>query len=144
MLVGRSFGSAHVLTGRLRAWGFRCHLASNVRAARELFESVRVDMVLTDTRLSDGTGFGLAVSLSRLSVTVFVCVPIQDSCLWLPAIDRGIVCLGLPALRPSEFAKSLEEMAGDLPPERQVNQAAPKTWNFVKQLKGRNHEENNT
>jgi hypothetical protein len=29
----------------------------------------------------------------------------------LPAIDAGKMCLGLPALRPAEFAKALEEMA---------------------------------
>jgi hypothetical protein len=126
LLVGPGFSGALALTGRLRGWGFRCQLAANLRAARELLESVRVDMVLTNTHLSDGTGFELAVSLSGMPVTVFVCVPIEGSCLWLPAIDRGRVCLGLPALRPSEFASSLEEMARRLPPEPQANSAAPK------------------
>ena len=126
MLVGRSFSGAQVLTSRLRGWGFRCRLASNVRAARELFELVRVDIVLTDAQLPDGTGFGLAASLPGLSVTVFVCLPIEDSCLWLPAIDGGRICLGLPALRPSEFASLLEEMARRLHPGPRANSAAPK------------------
>jgi hypothetical protein len=112
LLVGLGSSGAQVLSDRLRGWGFRCYRATNFRAARELFELVRVDMVLTNTQLSDGTGVGLAASLAGLPVTVFVCVPLEDSCLWLPAIDCGRVCLGLPALRPSEFASSLEEMAG--------------------------------
>lgn len=121
LLVGLGSGGAQPLSDRLRAWGFRCYLATNLQAAREVFELVGVDMVLTNTQLSDGTGVGLAASLSGLPVTVFVCVPLEDSCLWLPAIDCGRVCLGLPALRPSEFASSLEEMAGRLRPEAQVS-----------------------
>jgi hypothetical protein len=36
---------------------------------------------------------------------------VENSCLWLPAIDGGKECLGLPALRPAEFASALEEMS---------------------------------
>ena len=120
LLVGLGSGGAQRLSDRLRAWEFRCYLATNLQAAREVFELVRIDMVLTNTQLPDGTGVGLAASLTGLPVTVFVCVPLEDSCLWLPAIDCGRVCLGLPALRPSEFASSLEEMARRLRPEAQV------------------------
>jgi hypothetical protein len=112
LLVGLGSSGAQGFSDKLRGWGFRCYLATNLRAAREVFELIRIDMVLTNTQLSDGTGVGLAASLAGLPVTVFVCVPLEDSCLWLPAIDCGKVCLGLPALRPSEFANSLEEMAG--------------------------------
>src|SRR5579864_5242262 len=112
LLVGLGSSGAQGLSDRLRGRGFRCYLATNLRAAREVFELVRVDMVLTNAHLSDGTGVGLAASLTGMPVTVFVCVPLEDSCLWLPAIDCGRVCLGLPALRPSEFANYLEEVAG--------------------------------
>lgn len=121
LLVGLGSSGAQLLSDRLRGWGFRCYLATDLRAAREVFELIRVHIVLTNTRLPDGTGVGLAASLAGLPMTVFVCVPIEDSCLWLPAIDCGRVCLGLPALRPAEFASSLEEMAGLLHPEPQVS-----------------------
>lgn len=121
LLVGLGSSGAQGLSDRLRGWGFQCYLATNLRAARDVFELIRIDMVLTNTQLSDGTGVGLAASLAGLPVTVFVCVPLEDSCLWLPAIDCGRVCLGLPALRPSEFASSLEEMVGALRPEPQVS-----------------------
>jgi hypothetical protein len=121
LLVGLGSSGAQLLSDRLRGWGFRCYLATNIRAAREVFELIRIDLVLANTQLSDGTGVGLAASLTGLPVTVFVCVPLEDSCLWLPAIDCGRVCLGLPALRPSEFASSLEEMAGRLRTEAQVS-----------------------
>jgi hypothetical protein len=82
-----------------------------MRAASDLLSSHPVDLVLSNTHLSDGTGFGLLAALAGLPVTVFLCLPVEDSCFWLPAIDGGKDCLGLPALRPSEFASALEEMA---------------------------------
>ena len=105
LLVGQSFQRAWALTDRLHQWGFRCHLASNVRAASELLSSRPVNLVLSNTHLSDGTGFGLLVALAGLPVTAFLCLPVENSCFWLPAIDAGKACLGSPALRPSEFAQ---------------------------------------
>src|ERR1700683_4260136 len=111
LLVGQSFQTAHALMDQLHRWGFRCHFASTMRTAFQLLSSVRIDMVLSNTRLTDGTGFGLLVALTGLPVTAFLCLPVENSCFWLPAIDAGKECLGLPALRPSEFANALEEMA---------------------------------
>jgi DNA-binding NtrC family response regulator len=111
LLVGQSFQTRHELTERLVRWGFRCHFAGNMRAARELVSSMRVDVVLSDMRLSDGTGIALLGILAGLAVTAFLCLPVETSCFWLPAIDAGKKCLGSPALRPAEFARALEEMA---------------------------------
>jgi hypothetical protein len=111
LLVGQSFQTPNRLTHRLRRWGFRCYFAGNLRAARQLLNSMRVDVVLSDMHLSDGTGVALLGILAGLAVTAFLCLPVGTSCFWLPAIDAGKKCLGLPALRPAEFAKALEEMA---------------------------------
>jgi len=111
LLVGQSFQAAHFLADRLHRWGFRCHFAGNMRNARELLGSVRVDLVLSDAHLPDATGPELLEILSGLQVTAFLCVPVENSCFWLPAIDAGKECLGSPALRPSEFANELEETA---------------------------------
>jgi CheY-like chemotaxis protein len=99
------------LADRLHHWGFRCHFARSIRAASDLLSSRPVDLVLCDTHLSDGTGFGLLGALAGLPVTAFLYLPVETTCFWLPAIDAGKDCLGLPALRPSEFASALEEMA---------------------------------
>ena len=121
LLVGQVFHSTHALTDRLHRWGFRCHFASNMQTACQLLSSVRFDVVLTDTHLSDGTGFGLLAALAGLPVTAFLCLPVEDSCFWLPAIDSGKECLGRQALRPSEFASALEEMARRLTPAPWTN-----------------------
>jgi DNA-binding NtrC family response regulator len=111
LLVGQSFQTPHGLTERLQRWGFRCHFAGNMRTARELLRAARVDVVLSDMRLSDGSGIALLGILTGLAVTAFLCLPVETSCFWLPAIDAGKKCLGSPALRPAEFARALEEMA---------------------------------
>jgi hypothetical protein len=111
LLVGESFQSAHALTDWLRRCGFRCHFASSMRTACQLLSSVEVDVVLSHTRLPDGTGFGLLGILAGLPVAAFLCLPVENSCFWLPAVDAGRDCLGLPALWPSEFENTLEEMA---------------------------------
>jgi hypothetical protein len=87
---------------------------------------VRIDVVLSNTHLSDGTGFGLLGALAGLPVTAFLCLPVENSCFWLPAIDAGKECLGLPALRPPEFANALEEMAGCLGCATPVKPPIPK------------------
>jgi hypothetical protein len=111
LLVGQSFQTPHGLTEWLQRWGFHCHFARNMRTAREMLRATRVDVVLSDMRLSDGTGIALLGILAGLAVTAFLCLPVETSCFWLPAIDAGKKCLGSPALRPAEFAHALEEMS---------------------------------
>jgi len=112
LLVGQNFHRARALTDKLHRWKFQYHFASSMRAATDLLGSQRVDLVLSHAYLSDGTGLGLLSSLAHLPViTAFLCLPVENGCLWLPAIDGGKKCLGLPALRPAEFAGALEEMA---------------------------------
>jgi len=121
LLVGQNLHSALALTDRLHQWGFRCHFAGNMRAASDLLSSHPVDLVLSNTHLPDGTGFGLLMALAGLPVTAFLCLPVEDGCFWLPAIDGGKECLGLPALRPAEFARAIEEMARCLTAAPSVN-----------------------
>jgi len=114
LLVGQSFHSARALTNKLQFWKFQYHFASNVRAATAFVSSRRIDLVLSHTNLPDGTASAVLAPLAHLPVTAFLCLPVENSCLWLPALDGGTKCLGLPALRPLEFARTLEEMARGL------------------------------
>jgi len=111
LLVGQSFHGAQSLTERLNGWGYRCRIASSMRVASNLLIAHPVHLVLSNTILPDGTGFSLLEELAGRPVTAFLCLPVENSCLWLPAIDGGKECLGLPALRPAEFASALEEMS---------------------------------
>ena len=121
LLVGQSFHSAQALANWLRRRGFRYHFARNMREASALLRSRSVGLVLSNTRLPDGSGFGLLTSLAGLPVTAFLCLPVENTCFWLPAIDGGQACLGLPALRPREFASALQEIVRHLPVEISVS-----------------------
>jgi hypothetical protein len=123
LLIGPYLRSAQALTGRLHQLGLRCHFAANIREASDLLSSQPVNLVLSNTNLPDGTVFGLLMALAGLPVTAFLCLPVENGCFWLPAIDHGKECLGLPALRPSEFARTLEAMTRSLAAERQFNKS---------------------
>jgi|SRR5579862_233363 len=114
LLVGKNLQSAHALTEWLHRRKFRCQFAANVRAASEFLAMHPVDLVLSNTHLPDGTGYRLLMNLGRYPVSAFLCFPVENGCYWLPAIDGGNKCLGMPALRPLEFARALEEMIGFL------------------------------
>ncbi len=111
MFVGPGFHDTQVLTGKLLQWGFQCHFANGLLSARELFKTTEVNLILSNVYLPDGTGFGLLADLSGVPVTAFLCLPLEEGCFWLPAIDQGKVCLGLAALRPAEFVSALEQMS---------------------------------
>ncbi len=111
LLVGQHLHRASALTDRLHRWGFQCHFARDMEFASDFLNVQPVSLVLSNTHLPDGSGFRLLGVLAGLPVSAFLCLPVERSCFWLPAIDGGKQCLGLPALRPSEFANALEEMA---------------------------------
>ncbi len=121
LLVAQSSHLPDDLTDRLQQCGLRCHLASNVRAASDLLNSQPIDLVLSNRHLSDNTGFGLLGGLAGSPVTAFLCLPVDNSCCWLPSMDSGKECLGRPALGPSQFATALEEMARFLTVAPRVN-----------------------
>jgi hypothetical protein len=121
LLVGKGFSDSEALTAQMREWGFRCHFASSVCTAHKVIRTVGVDLVLSNTCLPDGTGFRLVSELSRFPVTAFLCLFTDETCFWLPAIDGGKMCLGLPALWPAEFVRTLEGLARCAGPLRLVN-----------------------
>jgi hypothetical protein len=112
------FGAS--LPDRLQQWGFRCEFTPTARRAYQLICSRQIAVVLATTRLPDDSGFALIKSLSGHAVTAFLCVPFEYGCFWLPAIDRGRVCLGSPALRPAEFARAIQRMSLQERPARAV------------------------
>jgi DNA-binding NtrC family response regulator len=57
LLVGHSFHSAQALADWLKRRGCQCHFADNMREASDLLNSRPIDLVLSNTHLSDGSGF---------------------------------------------------------------------------------------
>jgi DNA-binding NtrC family response regulator len=124
LLVGEDFqAAAQSLRDPLHRWGFRCHLAGTRRATLEFLKSRGSDLVLSQMHLPDGSGFNLLSTLTGLPVTAFLCVPVEDSCLWLRAIDAGRNCWGEEMLRPTDFARALEELAQRGPAGTRANRS---------------------
>ena len=130
LLVGPDFKVGQTLPDRLCQWGFRCHFAGTARMASGLLGSQQVDLVLTMTHLPDESGFRLVTSLSPLVVTAFLCLPVEHSCFWLPAMDCGRNCWGSPALRPAQFAHKLEELSRRSPVPEPAGSLTPQCNNL--------------
>jgi hypothetical protein len=86
-------------------------VANNSHTAKQLIDRVDVNVLLIARHLPHETGIQFATSLAGFDVTAFLSLPVEDSCFWVPVLDRGRNCLGAPALRPSEFAQAIEELS---------------------------------
>jgi hypothetical protein len=110
LLVGQRFFDDQTLAIQLRRCGFRCDFASNVADGRRILKSNHHDLVLSLALLPDGIGIGLTKASETLSVTAFICLEIDDICIWMPASDSGSKCMGKAALSSSDFTRMLEEL----------------------------------
>ncbi len=110
LLVGPQFPYAAATIDWFRRRQRECAMVSTRREACDLFLAGKYDLILSGTHLPDGSGFGLIELLAGFPVTLFISHPIEDSCIWLPAILRGVECWGSCALKPGEFAKLIEEV----------------------------------
>jgi len=118
LLVGQRFFDEQTLAIQLRCWGFRCDFASNVTDARRILKSNLHDLVLSLALLPDGIGIGLTKASEIRPVTAFICLELDDICIWMPASDSGRECMGKAALSTSEFTRMLEVLSKQLACQR--------------------------
>jgi hypothetical protein len=114
LLVGQRFFDDQTLAIQLRCWGFRCDFASNVTDARRILKSNQHDLVLSLALLPDGIGIELTKASETRPVTAFICMELDDICIWMPASDSGRECMGKAALSTSEFTRMLSVLSKQL------------------------------
>ena len=114
LLVGDKMSRAFRLVEWLQSLGCEYHIATSYQEARTLLETHRFDVVLSETSLPDGNAYHLIASVRDSPASLFFCLAVEDSYWWLPAATQGRECLGVPALRPAEFAKILQETLFEL------------------------------
>lgn len=68
--------------------------------------------MIAEMNLMDGSARGLAPVLIGSRTSLFCECPIEDSCLWIPAVVRGVRYTGV-ALRPHEFGRLLLQFLTD-------------------------------
>jgi hypothetical protein len=86
------------MLARLTNRGFGSRTVETLREARDLLGTFRWDVVLAAESLVDGRGYDLTEIVARRSGTLLVGVPLSESCLWLPVVERGALVLGRRAL----------------------------------------------
>ena len=114
LLVGQRFFDDQTLAIQLRCWGFRCDFASNVTDASRILKSNQHDLVLSLALLPDGIGIELIKASETRPVTAFICMELDDICIWMPASDSGRECMGKAALSTSEFTRMLSVLSKQL------------------------------
>jgi DNA-binding NtrC family response regulator len=114
LLVGQRFFDDQTLAIQLRCWGFRCDFANNVTDARRILKSNQHDLILSLALLPDGIGIELTKASETRPGTTFVCLELDDICIWMAASDSGRECMRKAALSTSEFTRMLEELSKQL------------------------------
>ena len=93
---------------------------SPIRAHRPLINPlnerapVRPKTVLSLASLPDGIGFELTKGPEARPITAFICLDLEDICIWMPVSDNGRKCMGKAALSTGEFTRMLEELSKQL------------------------------
>jgi carboxypeptidase family protein len=112
LLVGESAKGSPSLQDRLEKRGCECHAAASCSEAAVLSTNHAFDLVLCTGQMERINE--LVESLIGSPTTLFRCQPVADSCWWLPVVRHGEKCLGVPALRPAEFACILDQITEDI------------------------------
>ncbi len=109
LLVGGtpSLSQYSYLAQRLTSWGAECRFATSYKEVCALLGQQTFELVMSGMRLVDGSALRMIPLLEGSPSSLFCFHPIQDSCLWIPIVERGQVCWGASALRPSEFGRLL-------------------------------------
>jgi hypothetical protein len=92
--------------------GCKCSFARSYPEGALLFSEHAFDLVLCSDRRE-----GVNTLMNRViesSASLFRSYLVEHSCWWLPTVLHGEKCLGVPALRPDEFAKALDSIVHDI------------------------------
>ena len=107
LLVGESLNQYSHLAQRLTSWGGECRFAISHKDVCALVGQQTFELVISEMNLVDGSALGMIPLLEGSPTSLFCFHPIEDSCLWIPVVERGQICLGAGVLQPSEFGRIL-------------------------------------
>jgi hypothetical protein len=108
LVVGNSTASTESTLRGLSRSGWESHAVETVREADTVLRTIRFRLTLAIEKLPDGTGYELAPLIAQQSGSLFVSVPLSESCLWLPTVENGVRSLGQRALNPVMLATEAE------------------------------------
>lgn len=108
--VGSTNSQTEETLRNLAVAGWAAHSVATVCLAETVLKTVRFKIVLAAERLPDGSGYDLTSLLERQRGTLFISVPLSETCLWLPVVEGGVRALGKRALNPIGLESELWEL----------------------------------
>jgi len=123
LLVGSRMAGPSFVHG-LKRWGCECTQTETLSEAVQALDQGSFPLVLAQVEVGNGSGSALIGPVMERGGDLFLCMAVQDSCLWLPAVRNGCNCWGAAALRPGEFKRHLASKVRHEVPSEQLNRAA--------------------
>lgn len=94
---------------RLEDLGCETRFATSFSEALLILKRQRGAIVFSEMYLPDGSARTLVPQVTSSCSSLFVSLPVEDGCWWIPIVLNGEICLGEPALRSREFTNVLLE-----------------------------------
>jgi hypothetical protein len=113
LVVGADRRVTETLGVLLAPRGWRCMSCDTIHEAERALADGRFDVTLALESLRDGRGYELSRSIVRQLRSLFVGVPLSESCLWLPVVQNGEKVLGRRAVGPTEIGLEIEHLVGE-------------------------------
>jgi hypothetical protein len=107
LLVGESLNQYSYLAQRLTSWGGECRFAISHKDVCALVGQQNFELVISQMNLVDGSALRMIPLLEGSPTSLFCFHPIEDSCLWMPVVEKGRICFGAGVLQPIEFGRIL-------------------------------------
>jgi DNA-binding response OmpR family regulator len=108
LAVGKGSANRSAILTRLAERGWAAYPAEGLREAEALLRTFRFEVVLASEFLPDGRGYELMAAARSRKISLFVAVELSETCLWLPAIDRGANVLGKRGVHGRALQPELE------------------------------------
>jgi CheY-like chemotaxis protein len=112
LLMGEDARGSSFLSRHLEQRGCQCWFATSTEEGLSLAARHAFHLVLSTSPMQQANP--ILSLLTGSDCSVFYCLPLEDSCWWLPLVRNGQKCLGAPALRPSEFVGLLDEVLREI------------------------------
>jgi hypothetical protein len=113
LVIGTSTTGTKSILNRLEKRGWCSRTVLTLREGKELLHTLRFDLVLTSESLSDGRGYDVSEAVARQSATLLVSVPLSESLLWLPVVDRGLNVLGKRAINATVMESEAQNLLAE-------------------------------
>jgi DNA-binding NtrC family response regulator len=98
------------LRASLERRGCECRTVGSVREVRAQLAGGSFALAISSIRLSDGGVSQMIPLFEGSSCTAFFVLPVEEGCLWIPAVDHGKDCYGSGVLSPRDFVNVLENI----------------------------------